>query len=272
MLHLVLSAVVAATDPAVAPAVPTVDPVVETMTRMRLWSAFLTDVHRARATYPLDDLQIHPLSEALRAVGRPPQGIATSDAWGNELRYRAGNHTHQILSVGSDGRFDREPTLYPLVASALLRIEDAATPAADLVLTNGRFIRRPFGGASAGFATVNAVNAVLQASLSYAVDNNQLPGESNTFAPIRELEPALVPVYLQTLPRVDGLDRPLLYARVGNAFLLASFGADGRPDSDYLAVLPCPAGYAPKGPNVSDDDDVVQACGEFLRWPKGTEP
>jgi hypothetical protein len=242
------------------------------MTRMRIFSTVLADYQRVAGTYPLADGRLHPLRDALGPGLHDAVPDQAVDAWGHLIWYRANGQLHQLISYGADGRRDKDHAGEPLYSSRSQPIVDAPEPTNDLVLIGGRFVRRPFGGRDREFRTINAINAIFNASAEFAVDNNRYPGSASDFTPVSELSADLVPHYIQDLPTQDGWGRPILYTNMPSTFLLASFGEDGKPDHTYYPDLVCGLELADEGPSSEEGGDILQACGWFAHWPRGTEP
>src|SRR5262245_24227536 len=247
-----------------------VDRVAQTMTRMRLASTLLDDERRMTGSYPLADGIRHPLRDVFGSSRGTPGPSEALDAWGQTLWYRAYAGVQELISYGSDGRADKDYGAERLYSGKHQAIVDTPDPRNDLVMKNGRFVRRPFGDRSREFTTINAINAIFIASSSFAVDNNRYPGGASTFEPVSTLTTELVPIYIQDLPTLDGWGRPIMYSNNGAIFLLASFGEDGVQDQIYYPDLV--SGLEEEGPSPEEGGDVFQACGRFARWPRGTEP
>ena len=248
-----------------------IDPVAETMTRMRVASTLLVDERRMTGTYPLADGKLYPLRDIFASSPGAPRPNDALDAWGHTLWYRADRWVHQLISYGVDGKADQDYEAERLYSGQFQVIVDAPDPRNDLVLKDGRFVRRPFGSRAPEFVTINAINAIFIASASFAIDNNRYPGHATTFEPVSALAADLVPIYIRDLPTQDGWGGPILYSNNGAPFVLASFGEDGVQDHTYYLDLVCGL-WGEEGPSPEEGGDIVQACGRFVNWPRGTEP
>ncbi|MBZ5638568.1 MAG: type II secretion system protein GspG [Acidobacteriia bacterium] len=250
----------------------TVDPVAQTMGTMRIVSTLLVDQQRREGVFPLADSRFHRVQDALG----PQPGIQAAklarDGWGHPLWYRAVRGTHQLISYGADGSADQNYDDQNLYAARFQPVVDAPDPRNDLVLIDARFVRRPFGSRSREFETINAINAIFIASASFAIDNNRYPGSAAEFRPVSELAAELAPTYIQDLPLNDGWGRPLVYASHAGTFVLASFGENGVPEVAYYTDLPCNLQAFGGEVTIDEGGDVVQVCGVFANWPRGTEP
>lgn len=247
------------------------DPTTQTMTAMRLLSTFLVDQRRRDGEFRLADGKLHPAGDVLGPQLAVQAPILTLDGWGHPLWYRAGRAVHEVISYGADGRADQNYDSQKLYAGRYQPIVDTPDARNDLILIDGRFVRRPFGPRIREFATINAINVIFIASASFAVDNNHYPGSAREFRPVSELAAELVPVYIPELPLNDGWGRPLMYSSIPGSFMLASFGENGVPEVTYYTDLPCNLLGFGEG-TIQDGGDVVQACGDFVNWPRGTEP
>ena len=234
-------------------------------------STLLEDERRTAGSYPLADGILHPLREVFASGPGKPGPDDALDAWGRTLWYRANPYVQELISYGADGKADSEYGAERLYSGRHQEIVDSPDPRNDLVMKNGRFVRRPFGNRSREFTTINAINAIFNASASFAVDNNRYPGIAITFEAVSALMPELVPIYIHDLPTLDGWGRPILYSNNGATFVLASFGEDGVQDQVYYPDLVCGL-EGEEGPSPGEGGDVVQACGRFAHWPRGTEP
>lgn len=249
-----------------------VDPVALTMSRMRVASTLLLDELRTTGTYPLADGKLYPLRNALGQGLGEPSPNEFRDAWGHSILYRATREVHQLISYGADGRADEDYAAQHLYSGRFQAIVDAPDAGNDLVLKNGRFVRRPFGNHAREFMTINSINAIFVASSSFAVDYNRYPGNAPVLTPVSSLAVDLAPVYIPELPTEDGWGRPILYSNNGATFMLVSFGEDGLQDEIYYQDLDCGLGLFDERFSSGEGGDVVQACGRFARSPRGTEP
>ncbi len=255
------------------PVRPMNDPVQRTMTTMRLIGTQIEDLHRNTGILPAADGELRTVRVVLSMGPVATESHAEySDGWGRPVRYRANAQSYELISYGGDGRPDRDYASQRLFPGRFSEILEATTASADLVLVDGRFTQRPFGSRTAAFETINGINRLFMASASFAVDNNRYPGSTTGFVPVSELAADLVPVYMQDLPTHDGWGRPLLYFASASSFVLASFGVDGQPDRTYYPDLACGMPLNEEGPSRTEGGDVMQFCGRFAFWPKGTEP
>ncbi|MEM7048759.1 MAG: prepilin-type N-terminal cleavage/methylation domain-containing protein [Acidobacteriota bacterium] len=85
-------------------------------------------------------------------------------------------------------------------------------------------------------------------------------------ASISEMESALVPIYIQKIPRLDGWKQSFLYRldladpESDQVFLIGSGGRDlSTPSGTYTVGSFDPTDY---------DQDILWADGFFLRWPQ----
>jgi len=248
------------------------DPVAQTMTRMRILSTLLIDQQRRDGGFPLADGRLHRAQDALGSEPGVRAARPVRDGWGHPIWYRAIGGAHQLISYGADGIPDQTYENQNLYLGRFRPIIEAPDPRSDLVLIDGRFVRRPFGSRSREFETINAINAIFLAAASFAVDSNRYPGNAAEFRPVSELAAELAPIYIPEIPLNDGWGRPLVYASRPGAFVLASFGENGVPEVAYYTDLPC--NLQAFGGEVTTDEggDVVQVCGVFANWPRGTEP
>ena len=249
----------------------TSDPVAHTMTTMRMVSTLLVDQQRREGGYPLADGRLHRVQDVVGSQPSTQAAKLARDGWGHPLWYRAGRAVHELISYGADGSADLNYDNQILYAGRYQPIVDAPDPRNDLVLIDGRFVRRPVGPRTAEFVTINAINASFIASGSFAVDNNRYPGNAAEFRPVSELAAELEPNYIPELPLNDGWGRPLLYSSRPGAFVLASYGENGIPEVAYYTDMPC--NLLSFGEiRIEDGADVVQTCGIFVNWPRSTEP
>jgi hypothetical protein len=239
---------------------------------MRVASTLLVDERRNAGIYPLADSRLHSLRDGLGPRFGEPSPNELRDAWGHPIWYRSNGEVHQLISYGADGQSDENYPAQRLNSGRFQVIVDAADPSNDLVLKEGRFVRRPFGMRAREFRTINSINAIFIASASFAVDNNRYPGNATVLTPVSTLATDLVPIYIQELPELDGWGRPILYSNNGAIFLLASFGEDGIQDQIHYPDLLCGLELFYERTSHEVGGDVVQACGRFAHWPRGTEP
>ncbi|HET6373039.1 MAG TPA: hypothetical protein VFG76_07020 [Candidatus Polarisedimenticolia bacterium] len=248
------------------------DPVAETMSRMRTASTLVESMRRETGRYPRADGALHRVRDVLPPAASTLGPNAWLDAWRQPLWYRAFPTLFEIVSYGADQSAEVDYATQPFYDPTYWPIADAPDPRSDLVIIKDRFVKRPFGDQRPAFETINAINAIFMAASSYAVDNNVYPGATTGFTSVADLEDALVPVYLPSLPEVDGWGHPLLYLSFRGNFTLASSGFNGTFEREYNYGLPCgQGGFFEHGP-LEPGGDIVQECGLFIYWPLGAEP
>jgi type II secretory pathway pseudopilin PulG len=76
-----------------------------------------------------------------------------------------------------------------------------------------------------------------------------------------ELERALVPRYVKSVPRYDGWEHELDVRISANTYVVRSLGSDGRAETDR---------YTPNKTTFRFEDDVVFSEGTFIQYPEGT--
>ena len=94
---------------------------------------------------------------------------------------------------------------------------------------------------------------------AYAVDTNHYPTAAN----IGAVETVLEPVYIGTLPLVDGWQNAMVYqpgATAGAGYTVRSVGKDGATEG------------SPAGGSTGDFDcDLLFVNGQFVQWPEGMQ-
>ena len=94
---------------------------------------------------------------------------------------------------------------------------------------------------------------------AYAVDSNHYPTAAN----IGAVETVLEPVYIGTLPLVDGWQNAMVFvpgATPGAGYTVRSVGKDGATEG------------APAGGSTGDFDcDILFVNGQFVQWPEGMQ-
>lgn len=248
------------------------DPVAQTMKAMRVLSTLLIDEQRQGGGFPLADGQLHRVKDALGSENCARAARPCRDGWGHPIWYRAIGAAHQLISYGADGTADQVYENLNLYNGRFRTVVDTPDPRNDLVLIDGRFVKRPFGSRGREFETINAINAIFIGSASYAVDNNRYPGDAAEFRPVSELAAELAPTYIHDVPLNDGWGHPLLYASRPGAFILASYGENGVPETAYYTDLPCNLQALGGETTIEEGGDILQVCGVFASWPRGTEP
>jgi type II secretory pathway pseudopilin PulG len=75
-----------------------------------------------------------------------------------------------------------------------------------------------------------------------------------------ELERALVPKYVKSVPRYDAWEHELDVRIAANTYVVRSLGSDGRAEADR---------YTPNKTTYRFEDDMVYSEGTFLQYPEG---
>jgi general secretion pathway protein G len=94
------------------------------------------------------------------------------------------------------------------------------------------------------------------ASEAYAVDNNFYP-----IGALAAVEPVLEPIYIKTMPLVDGWNGAVDYDGVaGTGYTVKSWGKDAAEEG------------SPAGDATQDFDcDIIFIDGQFAQWPEGMQ-
>lgn len=110
-------------------------------------------------------------------------------------------------------------------------------------------------------ADVRAAGTVCEA---FAVDRNRYPGPTDGWVDLASIAPEVEPVYIRTLPVVDGWGHALRFWSDGESYRIVSPGKDGTVEVDWSVETE-------GGPTTSFDADIVFADGRFVRWPEGSQ-
>ena len=104
--------------------------------------------------------------------------------------------------------------------------------------------------------TMADVRSIGTACESYAIDNNQYP-----IAPdVATLEGIVEPVYIRTMPLVDGWNGGLTVTSVAVEYTVCSGGKDGGACEND------------NGGSVNNfNDSITFANGQFVQWPEGIQ-
>ena len=98
---------------------------------------------------------------------------------------------------------------------------------------------------------------------SYSIDNNRYP-KTDHWQSVEVLTEHLQPVYIRTLPTVDGWGRLFRVWSDGESYVLVSAGKDGELDQDWIEP-------EQRGATTSFNSDIVFSDGQFVTWPEGTQ-
>ena len=107
--------------------------------------------------------------------------------------------------------------------------------------------------------TMADIQTIAMAVEKYAKENNSSP----TAADIGALKTVLEPVYIKSLPDIDGWHNAIVYqpgATSDDGYTVRSNGRDGAQESS-------PAG----GQTHDFDCDIILADGQFVQWPEGPQ-
>jgi len=103
--------------------------------------------------------------------------------------------------------------------------------------------------------TMADLRSVGTAVESYAVDNNVYPVAATNAA----LQATVEPIYIKTMPLVDGWSNAFQVASTTTQYTLHSFGKDGAGNTCTAAVTTLFA------------DEICFVNGTFLRYPQGAQ-
>jgi general secretion pathway protein G len=109
-------------------------------------------------------------------------------------------------------------------------------------------------------ADIRSIGIVCEA---YVIDNESYPGPTEGWVPVEEIAEQVEPLYIRTLPRVDGWGNPILFwSDATSTCRIASYGKGGEPDRDWSGEIEPHA-------TMEFTADIVFGNGEFLVWPDG---
>jgi hypothetical protein len=254
------------------------DPAARTMLNMRIDGAIFAGSREARGHLPdLGPKPVEPariVDELGADLGNELRKIlAAADGWGNPMRFIVNPDHYMIISFGADGR---EDVRYAELVSQEQRGLEPGTapdvPERDIIFSDGEFLQRPHPKAPPTKQAMADLRSIGTAIESFAVDNDSYPGPTKGLQPIDVLASDLEPIYIRSLPRLDGWGHPYLVWSDSKTYLVVCGGADGVLDVDYRAPQDPVAGLA-KDPSVTagPDADIVFANGQFVRWPRDGE-
>lgn len=113
--------------------------------------------------------------------------------------------------------------------------------------------------------TAADMRSIASALEAYATDNNKYPPGSSA----ADLTSALTPLYIKTLPGLDGWANPIRYecwpAGECASYALASAGADKVFEHDSLQA------YTAGTKTTNFNNDLVFANGQFVQYPEGVQ-
>jgi general secretion pathway protein G len=105
--------------------------------------------------------------------------------------------------------------------------------------------------------TMADIRSIGTAVESYAVDNNVYPVAANATT----LSGLVAPIYIKTMPTLDGWNNQFQVAAVTTTYTLYSQGKDGTGTT-------CTA--SPTG-TTTFNDEICFVQGQFVRYPQGTQ-
>ena len=109
-------------------------------------------------------------------------------------------------------------------------------------------------------ADIRSIGTAIEA---YSIDNNRYP-VTDGWQSAEALVESLQPVYIRTLPLIDGWGHEFHVYSDGETYVLVSAGKDGELDQDWTEP-------EERGATTSFNRDIVFGDGQFLSWPEGTQ-
>jgi type II secretory pathway pseudopilin PulG len=252
--------------------------------------AYMTDANAAPAATSV---------EALRAVLSPTyiKELPTSDGWDTPFRYvKTGNASFQIISAGSDSKFDEKSWNVPVRTTDLTADAVYAKTKPD---ASGRFERVWVGAGGAALALTTEEGAVqakpfvdrftektkdmseekartylhtsgtrrtMFALGAYLEAYKRKKGSYPPGRSMKDVQQALFPEFTSDVEKTDWWGTELRYiaAPDGKSYTLVSAGSDRTFDE---------SSWDQRGPLASADDDAVLRDGVFIRmWDEHTRP
>ena len=188
------------------------------------------------------------------------RSLPTRDGWGRDLFYWSDGSRYAVVSYGADGLADRPYAAAPWFDE---RAGD------DFVSVDGSLVSFPshVGGriqADRQKQTMADMRSIATAVKVYRIDNGAVPGPTNGPVEAAWLLDWVVPVYIRTLPQVDGWGTPMVYWSDGESYRLASLGSDGTQDGPFEQI-------EPGTETQTFTSDIVFADGSFVQFPVGEQ-
>ena len=84
--------------------------------------------------------------------------------------------------------------------------------------------------------TIQEMQSVIISVEAYKLDNDTPPGPTGGFVTVEFLLPHVEPIYIKSLPLNDAWGNPFGYWSDGEHYIVASYGADGVPDRQYVGA------------------------------------
>jgi hypothetical protein len=203
---------------------------------------------------------------------RPPrfyERLRGRDAWGKPFIYWSDGQYYLLVSSGPDRELDvdyleADPHDRPVRVDPH-QVRD------DLLLFGSReehlcrWGLDPEARRRQSMADLRSIGTAIE---SYAIDHNAYPGPIGAVGTIALVEEDLEPIYIRTLPHLDGWGREFLVYSDGTCYYLVSAGGEGLFDREYPSDC---AGDLGSGATTDPAADIIFANGQFVQWPEGTQ-
>jgi hypothetical protein len=202
------------------------------------------------------------------------------DEWGRPFLFQANKDRteYYIVCTGKDGKLDK-----PM--SDVVFGTQTKKGNSDIIFCTGSFVQWPdkslwekpekMTGEAPAFSDdiEKQKNAMLNIRTiaicceAFAVDNNKYPkARPGELVLVEELKDQLEPIYVKTLPLVDGWGNPYYFTTTAErtTYYVISVGKDGKLDKPLDEVT--------TGTTIDRfDGDIVFKDGAFIQWPEGEQ-
>jgi general secretion pathway protein G len=235
---------------------------------LKLLTVILTDHIQQQG--PMEDTgRLVPLRDLVDQLPADHAGrLPMEDGWGGEYYFMVMDGQMAFASKGPDGRPDGlfELFLDPPEKLELPRGLQAELIGDDIIQLGDEIFDIASLERGRQKRTMADLRSIATAMEEYAIDNNEYPGDTDGLVDVSVLVPSLCPIYIRTLPEVDGWGERILVWSTEDAYLLVSTGSDHRLDDPYLA--PSPKAMVGGGAFTEPWRDLLFANGTFIQWPE----
>lgn len=194
------------------------------------------------------------------------------DGWGNEFMV-VGDHEFFLISSAGEDRVHDLMYLVGKGAEATEGLIIEHVMGDDILLLVGEGVIEGVhrGSVSAldrqkrSMADLRSIGTSIE---SFSIDNNVYPLQDRDLLPVELIRDSLSPVYIRTLPLVDGWGNEFLMWGTEAEYVIMSLGADELPDQYYGFASGYTATFPFKGAFTDPDGDIIFSNGQFVQWPK----
>jgi hypothetical protein len=247
----------------------------DTYIGLRTLDGVFETYREATGTYPSSGARLQRVDNELkRNLGEPySHHVPARDGWGNPYFYHTHDGELMLVSSGPNGVLDDPEAMLAVMSERTGSAYRAKSiDGDDVIMVGGSIAKKTPGHRQRQMTTLADMRSLGTALEEYKLDHGVMPGPTNGFVRVFEIEAYLTPDYINSIPIRDDWESEFLLWCGTHDCVLVSLGADREPDTDYGAMTQPLLEIVPAGSFSSPGGDIIFINDGFVAFPEGMDP